>query len=262
MRDATLRQAIALTLLLWFCQSASAADRLRIVATHAHDPGIFTQGLALRQMTLYQSSGLRGRSAVLRSRAGRPGASHQFRFAQRYFAEGLTLVGEEVLVLTWQAGMLFVLDHENLQLVRKQPYDGEGWGLAYDGEQLWMSDGSDRISRRDPTTLEIDRHILVRDDRGPVTRINELEWAHGAIFANVWKTNRLLAIDPATGIVQAEWDLAPLLPKSRSFGADGVANGIAYDVGSGHFWLTGKGWPVIYEVELQSNWLDKQQLRR
>lgn len=231
--------------------AATAAPRLEIISTLPRDPAIFTQGLALDQQQLYQSSGLRGQSAVV---AGRPGVTRpaaRFSFPAHYFAEGLTIVGDEVFVLTWHAGELFVLDKEQLELRRKLAYTGEGWGLAYDGSQLWLSDGSDRIRRYNPESMQLVGEIRVHDDYGAVRRINELEWAEGLLFANIWMSDTLVAIDPASGKVLAEWDISKLKPEQRRYGANSVANGVAYDPESGRFWLTGKGWPVLYEVELR-----------
>jgi glutamine cyclotransferase len=223
---------------------------LSIVQILPHDERLFTQGLALEHGQLYQSGGLRGQSKVVTGPVGGDDVSASYHFDRRYFAEGLTLVGSEVMVLTWQAGTLFVLDKHTLELKRTLPYRGEGWGLTYDGSQLWLSDGSPRISRRDANTLEIVGGIEVRDSNGPVTRINELEWANGRLYANIWLSSRLIAIDPATGWVTQQWDLKTLRPAKSYYGNDGVANGIAYDPASGHFWLTGKGWPQLFEVVL------------
>jgi glutamine cyclotransferase len=199
---------------------------------------------------LYQSSGLRGRSQVLVGTVDGSGVSARYHFEPRYFAEGLTIVGEHAMVLTWKAGELFVLDKSNLRLQYKLSYPGEGWGLAYDGQHLWLSDGSEHIARYTPDSMTALGSIEVHDERGPVRRINELEYARGLLYANIWLSPRLIAIDPNSGRVVAEWDLRGLLPKSRNFGHEAVANGIAYDPDSGHFWLTGKGWPLLYEVRL------------
>lgn len=223
---------------------------LEVIKAHPHDAQIFTQGLALEGDTLYQSSGLRGKSRVLAGPIGSGKAERSFHFPQKYFAEGLCVVGNEVFVLTWQAGRLFVLDKHKLQLVRKLSYRGEGWGLAYDGTQLWLSDGSSSIRRYSADTMSALGRIQVHDANGPVRRINELEWVEGRLLANIWQSQRLIAIDPTTGAVTAQWDLHDIVPAKRQFGRDSVANGIAYDSASGHIWLTGKGWPTIYEVVL------------
>jgi glutamine cyclotransferase len=224
---------------------------MEIVNTLPRDPDIFTQGLAIDQQQLYQSSGLRGQSAVVMGKPGATRADARYQFAARYFAEGLTLVGDEVYVLTWHAGELFVLDRTRLELRRKLSYAGEGWGLAYDGTELWLSDGSDRIRRYHPESMGLLGEIRVHDDYGAVRRINELEWAEGLLFANIWMSDTLIAIEPASGKVVAEWDISELKPAQRKYGSNSVANGVAYDPDSGHFWLTGKGWPVLYEVKLR-----------
>lgn len=224
---------------------------LEVIATHPHDPRIFTQGLALERGRLYQSSGLRGQSRVLAGAVDSLEAEASFQFGPRYFAEGIAVVGDQLLVLTWQAGELFVLDKARLQLQGIRRYKGEGWGLAYDGDSLWVSDGSSRIRRYEPTTMEQLGSIKVHDEDGAVRRLNELEYVNGVLLANIWLSTRLVAINPADGRVVAQWDLAPLVPEQRNYRKESVANGVAYDSGTGHVWLTGKGWPVLYEVRLQ-----------
>lgn len=245
---------LSLALIALYSSLTAAAEMpnsaITVLQTLPHDERLFTQGLALDHGQLYQSGGLRGQSKVVAGPVDGDKVSAHYHFDRRYFAEGLTIVGSEVMVLTWQAGTLFVLDKHTLQLKRTLAYGGEGWGLAYDGSQLWLSDGSSRINRRDATTLDIVDSIEVRDSNGPVTRINELEWANGQLYANIWLSSRLIAIDPASGRVTQQWNLETLQPAKSYYGNDGVANGIAYDPASGHFWLTGKGWPQLYEVVL------------
>lgn len=247
---------LATALVVGATAPARATDQLRVIDSYPRDPRIFTQGLALSEDRLYHSGGLRGHSAVTLSRLGDTRPQRRFRLADRYFAEGLAAVDGEIYLLTWQAGTLFVLDADSLTLKRQLRYRGEGWGLAFDGRQLLVSDGSATITRRDPATLHALGHFEVRDDNGPVRQLNELEWARGTLFANVWQSTRLIAIDANSGSVAAEWDLGPLIPPVRHYGVNGVANGIAYDADSGHFLVTGKGWPVIYRVELSSERLD------
>lgn len=252
----TLRVALLLALSILWRGPAQAEQPARpgppqVVASHRHDARLFTQGLALDGGTLFESSGLQGRSQLLKGPPGRA-AERSYHFPAAYFAEGLAVVGDEIMVLTWQAEQLFVFDRRSLELKRRQTYRGEGWGLTYDGRHLLLSDGSDRITRMDPASMDTTGVIRVRDAHGAVDKLNELEWDGATIYANVWQTNRLLAIDPASGQVLAEWDLAPLAPAHTPFGRDGVANGIAYDRASGHFWVTGKGWPTLYEVRLEA----------
>ncbi len=243
--------------LLWIATSCGAfagaelpLSTFQLIQAHPHDMRIFTQGLALESGRLYQSSGLRGQSRVVVGAAGSASVDASFHFPNRYFAEGLTIVDQELLVLTWKAGEMFVFDKTTLVLKNKRRYPGEGWGLAYDGEAVWLSDGSSVISRYAPQTMKFIGSITVRDGNGRVQQINELEWANGVLLANIWNSPRLIAIDPASGRVIAEWNLASLLPEARNYGHESVANGIAFDPDSGHFWLTGKGWSSIYEVVL------------
>jgi len=250
-------KSLGLAVIAFYSSLVTAAQMpysaMSVVQILPHDERLFTQGLALENGQLYQSGGLRGQSKVVTGAIEQDDVSASYHFDRRYFAEGLTIVGDEVLVLTWQAGTLFVLDKHTLELKHTMNYSGEGWGLAYDGSHLWLSDGSSRISRRDANTFEVVDNIEIRDSNGPVTRINELEWANGRLYANIWLSSRLIAIDPGTGRVTQQWDLEALRPATSFYGKDGVANGIAYDTSSGHFWLTGKGWPQLFEVVLDVN---------
>lgn len=219
-----------------------------VVETYPHDPGAFTQGLEFAGDTLVESTGLVGESS-LRLVEPETGAVLALRaIPDPFFAEGATVVGDEIFQLTWQDETLIVHSLDGLQERRRVPYSGEGWGLCALGDRLVMSDGSDRLTFRDPVSFEPLTAISVTLRGEAVERLNELECVGDTVWANVWQDTRIVAIDSATGVVEAVVDVAPLVPP----GADGesVANGIAYDERTGRFWLTGKRWPVIYEVEL------------
>lgn len=247
----------ASALLLAFATLVHAAPPLdhEIVATHPHDSRDFTQGLAFHDGELFESTGHFGRSALLRKRIADGATTQRRALPADHFGEGLARAGERWVQLTWTSGVAWVYDAA-LKPVGRFHYDGEGWGLAFDGMHLLMSDGSARITRREPDTFRVLGTLEVRDGTTPVPRLNELEYANGWLYANVWQSDRVAVIDPRSGAV-AGWHELSALKKGFARPAgwnerDHVLNGIAWNPGNGHFYLTGKYWPVLYEMRLQS----------
>ena len=166
------------------------------------------------------------------------------------FGEGITVFGEKIIQLTWQSGVGFVYDKNSFELLEEFHYPTEGWGITHDGERLIMSDGTSMIRFLDPATFEEIGRIEVRDEHGPVTRLNELEYVQGEIYANVWKTARIARIAPDTGEVIGWIEMVGLLsPEDRAEPVD-VLNGIAYDAENDRLFVTGKLWPRLFEIEL------------
>lgn len=221
---------------------------VRVIATYPHDTEAFTQGLLWHEGHLYESTGLHGRSTVREVDLETGEVLRRREVGRDYFAEGMALVGGELIQLTWQEERAFVYRVGDFSPVREIPYDGEGWGLTYDGTHLVMSDGSDHLTFRDPRTLAVARRVRVHDMRGAIEDLNELEHVDGAIWANVWQTNHILRIDPRTGRVTAMVDAAHLLTDEEEMRAD-VLNGIAWVPEREHFLITGKNWPHLFEVE-------------
>jgi glutaminyl-peptide cyclotransferase len=172
---------------------------------------------------------------------------HRIAVDGEYFAEGLTRVGEQLVQLTWQSGRALVYSRDGFERVREHTYSGEGWGLCYDGTRLVMSDGSDELTFRDPTTFAVSGRMNVTKLGRPLRRLNELECSDGAVYANVWTTNEIVRIDPRSGRVTATIDASGLLSVDEAVGAD-VLNGIAHVPGTDRFLVTGKLWPWIFEV--------------
>ncbi len=221
---------------------------VEVVARHPHDDSAFTQGLLWHEGELYESTGLVGRSSIRRWDLS-SGQIAQRTEVPDVFAEGLERVGDELFQLTWRDGLLLIYDRESFELKRQIEYEGEGWGLCYDGEHLIMSDGSDELSFRDPETFAVERRIQVRKVGRPVRLLNELECVDGAIWANVWQRNDIVKIDPATGNVTATVDASGLLTFAERRGAD-VLNGIAWIPERERFVITGKLWPAAFEIDL------------
>jgi glutaminyl-peptide cyclotransferase len=177
--------------------------------------------------------------------------SRQRDLAPELFAEGLAIVGDRVFQLTWREGIALMHAAGDLSPLGAVSYEGEGWGLCYDGARLVMSDGSDRLTFRDPVTFDVVGGVDVTAAGQPVERLNELECAESLVYANVWQTDRIVAIDPETGAVTAIIDASGLLSPEERAGAD-VLNGIAWRPETGTFLVTGKLWPKLFEVE----WVD------
>jgi glutamine cyclotransferase len=170
--------------------------------------------------------------------------------APEHFGEGIAVLGGRVYQLTWRSGTAFVYDRATFTLLGTYAYQGEGWGLATDGARLVMSDGTDRLAFRDPATFAEVGAVGVRDGGEPVPHLNELEWVGGEVWANVWPTDRIARIDPATGRVVGWVDLAGLLPREeRQRRRVDVLNGLAHDPATGRLFATGKRWPALFEIE-------------
>jgi glutamine cyclotransferase len=221
--------------------------KVQIVSTRPHDPSAYTQGLLLHGGSLYESAGLYGASS-LREVDPRTGAvKRRVDLPQQYFAEGLALVGDRLFQLTWQEKVAFVYDRATFEKKGELRYDGEGWGLCYDGRRLVMSDGSDRLTFRDPATFAPTGGVNVTFSGRPAFQLNELECVDGAVYANIYGSDAILRIDPKTGRTTAVIDAANLLTPEQRSRVD-VLNGIAWDPEKKTFLITGKYWPKMFEV--------------
>ncbi|MGH4014423.1 MAG: glutaminyl-peptide cyclotransferase [Pseudonocardiaceae bacterium] len=240
-----------LVLLLPGCgpgQSGVESLRVQVLATLPHDETMYTQGLEIADGVLYEGSGRVGQSRVRAMELSAPGSVLQeTTLPAPLFGEGITVAGTRLWQLTWTDGMAIERDPETLAERRRVPYQGEGWGLCHDGDRLVMSDGSDRLTFRDPVTFARTGQVAVRLDGEPVRQLNELECAGAAVWANVYLTDRILRIDPATGSVTGEVDAAGLLSAPQRATAD-VLNGIAAIPGTDEFLITGKNWPALFRV--------------
>ncbi len=223
--------------------------RYRVVNVYSHDPQAFTQGLEYYNGYLYESTGLEGQSTLrkVELRTGRVLQRH--RLLPEIFAEGITIFGNRLYQLTWRNGICFVYDRDTFRADIEFRYSGEGWGLTNDGTHLIMSDGSDTLVFRDPTTFAEVRRVKVRANGQPVRDLNELEYIEGEIWANIWQTDLIARISPKTGEVIAWIDLSDLLTEEERKNAD-VLNGIAYDKQNKRIFVTGKLWPKLFEIEL------------
>jgi glutamine cyclotransferase len=223
-----------------------------VVDRYPHDRSAFTQGLLVHGGDLYESTGLRGRSSVRVVDIKRGTIRKRVDLPRELFGEGLALVGDRLVQLTWTSGTARVYSLPGLELVGEHRYSGEGWGLCYDGRHLVMSDGSQRLTVRDPESFEVLRTVEVTENGRPATHLNELECVGGKVYANVWRTWKIVRIDPASGRVDAWLDASNLLSvmEKQALPAEAVLNGIAYDESTDTFLLTGKLWPRIHRIRL------------
>jgi glutaminyl-peptide cyclotransferase len=221
----------------------------KVVATFPHDTSSFTQGLVFHNGELYESTGLEGESTLRRVDITTGRTLQRIDVPAQFFAEGLALVGDELLQLTWRSKIGFVYDRASFAAKRTFTYQTEGWGIAYDGaSQLVMSDGSDTLMFLDPKTFSLVKTVKVLDAGRAVGNLNELEWIDGEIWANVWMTDRIARISPKTGQVSAWIDLSTLYPQSQRTPPADVLNGIAYDKATRRIFITGKKWPRLYQI--------------
>lgn len=223
----------------------------RVVHTYPHDPKAFTEGLVYDSGTLYESTGLAG-SSTLRAETLETGAIKQeVSLASLYFGEGTTVFGGKLYQLTWQTQIGFVYNQANLQQTDHFSYDWEGWGMTHDDASLILSDGTSTLRFLDPATFKVKKTLTVTASGTPVSMVNELEYVKGQIYANIWHTNRIARIDPATGKVVGWIDLTGLLSaQDQPTDPEGVLNGIAYDAVQDRLFVTGKLWPKLFEIQV------------
>ena len=230
-------------------RNAPTAATFEIVEVIDHDPQAFTQGLELDGDRLFESTGLVGRSTV-REVDPTTGAVLRSRDVPGVFAEGLTVIGDEIVQITWTDEIAYRYERDTFELIETHAYDGQGWGLCHDGSRLVMSDGSSRLTFRDPASLAPTASVEVTFNGAPVTRLNELECVSGRVWANIWLTPLIIEIDPDDGTVLTVLDAGELRPESTTGNEQAVLNGIAYDDATDTFLVTGKLWPVAYRIRL------------
>ncbi|MEO8601165.1 MAG: glutaminyl-peptide cyclotransferase [bacterium] len=249
-----MRRLVLCCLLLFasptLADSVPAQLRTQVLASYPHDPRAFTQGLELHDGTLFESTGLLQRSSLRQVEATTGAVQRKVDLPPDMFGEGLTWAGGELIQLTWQNGIALRWDPATFARRGEAHYDGEGWGLCFDGQHLVQSDGSARLVFRDPVTFAPVRTVAVTENGQPVLNLNELECVGDTVYANVWTTDRIVAIAPLSGVVRAEIDASSLLSpdERRALGREAILNGIAHDASNNTFLLTGKLWPKLFRV--------------
>ncbi|MCW3079789.1 glutaminyl-peptide cyclotransferase [Segetibacter sp.] len=233
--------------------AAPANISYNIIATYPHDTSSYTQGLIWQNNALYESTGLEGQSRIMKVdlKNGKPQQSVSI--DPSVFGEGITILNDKIYELTWQSNLVYVYDSKTFKKIREFSWDHEGWGITHNGKELIISTGDSNLYFVDPETFKLLRIVGVTDNNGPVGNLNELEYIKGAVFSNIYLTDYIVKIDPATGHITGRMDLSGLLEKfGKQVNKDdgNVLNGIAFDSAKNSLYVTGKKWPLLYEMKL------------
>lgn len=230
-----------------------------VTETHAHPPHVFTQGMVIHQGIMYESSGLYGKSQVLRYAFDKKSRNNRKEQLTDYtsqavdwhlFAEGLTYFKGHLYLLSWQEQTLIVLNPDSFKEIKRLKYQGEGWGLTHNGQELIRSDGTHTLYFHDSENFEVTHTITVTEQGKPIKYLNELEYIEGLVWANIWYEQRIIGIDPTSGKVVAEADLAPIVKTLDLPSREQVLNGIAWDADEKQIWISGKLWPTSFSITL------------
>ncbi|HEY0263195.1 MAG TPA: glutaminyl-peptide cyclotransferase [Granulicella sp.] len=232
--------------------SAAPVSGYKVVATFPHSTDSYTEGLFYSNGLFYEGTGLKGHSALLVVQPDTGKVLQRIDLPANYFGEGIVDWHSNLYQWTWTSHLCFVYDRFSLRLLKTLTYTGEGWGMTHTSREIVTSDGSSTLRFRDPETFHEVRHIVVKDGRREISQLNELEYIHGEIYANIWHSDRIARISPQDGHVIGWIDLAGILPDNQKVDAESVLNGIAYDSQKDRLFVTGKQWPKIFEIKLAS----------
>jgi len=228
--------------------SEAAYYTYSVVNTYPHDENAFTQGLVYENGSLYESTGLYGKSTLRRVNLETGEVLQLYTLPSRYFGEGIVICEGKIIQLTWTEHKGFVYYKDSFELLQEFNYSSEGWGITYDGNQLIMSNGSSTLTFLDPETFEKIGQVEVRDT-APVTNINELEYINGKIYANIWMEEKIAIINSQTGQVEGWINLSGIQERQNQ-DVKNALNGIAYDAEGNRLFVTGKRWPHLFEIQL------------
>jgi glutaminyl-peptide cyclotransferase len=233
------------------CQQQPTTLTPQVINTYPHDDQAFTQGLLLHDGKFYESTGLEGLSSLREVEITTGKTLRMLTLDSKYFAEGLALVNDKLIQITWKNGEALVYDLATFNKEKTFRYEGEGWGLCYDGADLYMSDGSTALYKRNAESFEVIGQMQVNYKGKPVTQLNELECVGEFVYANIWQTDNIVKINKKTGNVVSTIDAGNLLSSEErsSLAQGGVLNGIAYNPEADTFYITGKLWPKLFEVK-------------
>jgi len=223
----------------------------KIINSYPHDREAFTQGLEFYNGYLYEGTGLNSKSSLRKVNLKNGDIIKKKIIADKYFGEGITIYNDKIYQLTWKSGVGFIYNLD-FKLIDNFTYDYQGWGLTHDKDHLIVSDGTNVIRFLDPGTLKVVKKIEVTKNDKKVTKINELEYIKGEIYANIWQENYIVIINPQNGKVTAIIDLEGIInPRNYDYELN-VLNGIAYDSENDHLFVTGKLWPKVFEIKIIS----------
>jgi glutamine cyclotransferase len=233
--------------------AAPANISYNIVASYPHDTSSYTQGLIWQNNVLYEGTGLEGESHLLKVDLKSGKAEQSVSLDPAVFGEGITIFNDKIYQLTWQSNKVYVYDQKTFKKIKEFTWDHDGWGLTHNDKELIITTGDSNLYFADPETFKLLRIVGVTDNNGPVGNLNELEYINGFVFANIYLTDYIIKIDPSNGHIVGKMDLSGLLEKSgkqvdkeRGY----VLNGIAYDSAKNSLYITGKKWPVLYEMKI------------
>jgi glutamine cyclotransferase len=241
----------ALLFAAWGWASSAPVAGFRVVASFPHDPGAFTQGLVFDAGTLFEGTGRYGHSTLRRVDLETGAVLQQVELPRKLFGEGITVWGDEIVQLSWKAHRGLRYDRATFEPIGEFHLPGEGWGITDDGRHWIISDGTDTLRFLDPDSATEVHRVQVRDGSRAVTRLNELEYINGEVWANIWYQDRLVRISPDDGTVLGYVDLSGLWPSVRLRPTEAVLNGIAYDARGQRLFVTGKYWPWLYQIEVR-----------
>jgi len=222
----------------------------KVVHTYPHDPSAFTQGLVYHDGFFYEGTGLQGHSSLRKVRLETGEVVQRADLSPEFFGEGIAIVKDQIVQLTWQSHTAFVYNLNDFHLLRQFSYSGEGWGLASHGTEIFLSDGTAEIRILDGNTFQEKRRLKVHDGNTAITELNELEFVEGELFVNIWHQDRIARISPQTGKVLGWIDLTGLLSPMYRLSPEAVLNGIAYDPAGKRLFVTGKLWPQVFEIRI------------
>ncbi|MDP4225032.1 MAG: glutaminyl-peptide cyclotransferase [Bacteroidota bacterium] len=222
-----------------------------VVKTYPHDASAYTQGLIYDNGFLFEGTGLNGQSTLRKENLKTSDILKEISLSSEYFGEGITLFNNKIYQITWKSQVGFVYDKESFKLLNKVYFqNAEGWGLTNNGKQIILSDGTEKLFFLHPDNFAEDHHISVYDNKGMIDKLNELEYIKGDIYANVYGSDYIVIVDPATGKVKGKIDLKGLLKKEDYTDNTDVLNGIAYDPKTERLFVTGKNWPKLFEIKI------------
>lgn len=219
-----------------------------IIHTYPHDPHAFTQGLTYADNTLYEGTGVYGSSTLRKIDLETGNILEAITLDSNFFGEGITIINDKIVQLTWLSQIGFVYDKNTLRLLQNFTYTTQGWGITFNGTCLIMSDGTEKLYFIDPTTYQNIGSITIHEGNTSVTDLNELEYINGDIYANIWKQQKIAIINPQTGQIKAWIDLTGI--ETTPLKEEEVLNGIAYDAERDRLFVTGKNWPHLYEIKI------------
>jgi glutamine cyclotransferase len=245
---------VAVGLVVWqrgtASQKRAPTQAATLVNSFPHDPKAFCQGLVFRDGFLYEGTGNYGESSIRKVELETGKVLQQHDLAADLFGEGIAFWEDQLVQLTWKNRTAIYYDPATFRELQRYSYQGEGWGLTYDGRQLIMSDGTATLRFLDPTTFAVKRELVVRDGNRRISQLNELEYVEGEVYANIWYEDQIARISPRTGRVLGWIDLSRLWPAGQRPHRDAVLNGIAYDAQHQRLFVTGKDWPKLFEIRI------------